>query len=189
MVDHVPLEPERPLPTRAALTLLVGRVTTIKLAYWTAITLFEGLLPLVYRRSFDDRFPLSIAAAVLASVVALAWARSAARSPDPRVGVLSRSIPTVATTFAATTVVASPASLPLLILERARSLEQCGFGTCHEAALGLWIAILAVGTVAIPLVFVASLHRGASARSLGRRPRSWQTPREGGCSTGPRRRR
>lgn len=168
MVDHVPLEPERPLPTRATLTLLVGRVTTIKLAYWTAITLFEGVLPLAYARSFDERFPVSILAGVVASVVALAWARVAARAPDRRVGLLSRSIPAVATTFAATTVVASPASLPLLILERERSLEQCGFGTCHEAALVFWIAILAVGTLAIPLMFAASLYREAPARSLGR---------------------
>ena len=166
MVDHLPLE-ERPLPTRATLTLLVGRVTTIKLAYWTAITLFEGVLPFAYARSFDERLPISIAAGVATSVVAVLWARAAARAPDRRVGRLSRSIPTVATTFAATTVVASPASLPLLILERERSLEQCGVGTCHEAALVFWIAILAVGTLAIPLVFAASLHRGETARSLG----------------------
>lgn len=168
MVDHVPLEPTAPLPTRATLVLLVGRVTTIKLAYWTAITLFEGVLPLVYARSFDDRFPLSIVAGAITSVVALAWARSAARARDRRVGSLTRSIPTVATTFAATTVVASPASLPLLILERERSLEQCGLGTCHEVALVFWIAILAVGTLAIPLVFAASLDRDTAARSLGR---------------------
>ena len=159
---------ERPLPTRATLTLLVGRVTTIKLAYWAAITLFEGTLPLVYAASFDERFRLSIAAGAIASIVGLVWARAAARAPDRRAGLLSRSIPTVATTFAATTVVASPASLPLLILERERSLEQCGFGTCHEVALVFWIAILVVGTVAIPFAFAASLYRETPARSLGR---------------------
>ncbi|HEY6959328.1 MAG TPA: hypothetical protein VI814_10930 [Candidatus Limnocylindria bacterium] len=147
--------------------LLVGRVTTIKLAYWTAITLFEGVLPLAYPRTFDDRFGLSLVAGAIASLVALVWARSSARAPDRRVGRLTRSIPTIATTFAATTVVASPASLPLLILERERSLEQCGFGTCHEVALLFWIAVLLVGTLAIPLVFAASLHGDTAARSLG----------------------
>lgn len=167
MVDHLPLE-ERPLPTRATLTLLVGRVTTIKLAYWTAVTVFEGILPVLYPRSFDERFTFSVLAGTIASVTALGWARWAARARDRRVGLLERSVPTVATTFAATTVVASPASLPLLILERERSIEDCGFGTCHEAALVFWIAILVVGTLAVPLVFSASLHRGAAARSLGR---------------------
>lgn len=167
MVDHVPLDPPPTLPTRATLTLLVGRVTTIKLAYWTGLTFVEAALPFVDARPFDERFPVSITAAALATMLALVWARSAARAPDRRVGTLPRSIPTVATTFAATTVVASPASLPLLILERARSLEQCGSGTCHEAALLLWIAVLLVGTIAIPAVFATSLGTSA-ARSLVR---------------------
>ena len=167
-MDHVPLDAQPTLPTRATLTLLVGRVTTIKLGYWTAITLFEGALPLVLPRPYDERLPISIAAASVATLAALVWARVSARTRDRRVGVLPRSVPTVATTFAATTVVASPASLPLLILERARSIEQCGVGTCHETALVLWIAVLAVGTLVIPTVFAASLHAGSGARSLVR---------------------
>jgi len=164
MVDDLPVR--APLPSRATLTLLVGRVTTIKLAYWLALTLFEAALPIIVPGPFDERFSWSVAAAVLASGFALGWARVAARAPDRRVGVLPRSIPTIATTFAATTVVASPASLPLLILERQRSLESCGFGTCHGEALLLWVGVLVVGTVLIPVVFAASLTAG-KARSAG----------------------
>jgi hypothetical protein len=103
----------------------------------------------------------------LLSIGAIAWARSSARAPDRRAGMLTRSIPSIATTFAATTVVASPASLPLLIVERERSLEGCGFGTCHVEALLLWVLVLIVGTLVIPAVFAASLHGGQNARSLG----------------------
>ncbi len=159
MVDQVPLDPPAPLPTRATLTLLVGRITTIKLAYWASFTVFEALLPSLDPRPFSERFPLSVAAAVVASIVACAWARVSARAHDRRAGSLFRSIPTIATTFAATTVVASPASLPLLVLERERSLEQCGLPTCHGEALLLWIGVLLVGTIAIPTAFAASLHR------------------------------
>lgn len=166
MVDDLPLEPA-PLPRRTTLTLLVGRVTTIKLAYWAAITVFEIALPIVDGRTLAERFPLSVAAATAASVLALAWARFAARQRDRRVGWLERSIPTIATTFAATTVVASPASLPLLIVERERSLEACGVGTCHSETLLLWLAVLIVGTLFIPAVFAASLRKIADARSLG----------------------
>ncbi len=168
MVDQLPLDPapEAPLPRRATLTLLVGRVTTIKLAYWAALTAVEVLFPIVFARPFADRFPVSITLAALTSVVALFWARLAARAPDRRVGHLSRSIPTIATTFAATTVVASPASLPLLIVERQRSLEGCGVGACHLEALVLWVAILVVGTVLIPAVFAVSLRGDESARSV-----------------------
>ena len=153
-------------PSRATLTLLVGRVTTIKLAYWAALTIVEIVLPLIDPRPFAERFALSVGFAVVASGFALGWSRVAARAPDRRVGVLPRSIPTIATTFAATTVVASPASLPLLILERQRSLEDCGFGTCHGEALLLWLAVLIVGTIAIPVTFAASLAKG-KARSPG----------------------
>jgi hypothetical protein len=170
VVDHLPIRaptPQAPLPTRATLTLLVGRVTTIKLAYWAALTAFEIVLALVDQRPFGERFPLSVGIAVVTSIGAIVWARSAARSPDRVVGVLRRTIPTVATTFAATTVVASPASLPLLIVERERSLEGCGFGTCHAEALVLWVAVLVVGTIVIPGVFAASLRGNSDARSLG----------------------
>jgi hypothetical protein len=167
VVDHLPLGAEPPRPFRTTLTLLVGRVTTIKLAYWAAVTVVEIALPLVDPRPFDERLPLSAAFAARASFGALAWARRAARQPDRRVGRRERSIPTIATTFAATTVVASPASLPLLIVERERSLEQCSVGTCHGEALLLWLAVLVVGTLFIPGVFAGSLHKLHEARSLG----------------------
>ena len=166
MVDDLPLE-ATPLPRRATLTLLVGRVTTIKLAYWAAITIFEIVLPFIDSRPFAERLPLSIGFAVVASLASTVWARYAARLPDRRVGRLERSIPTIATTFAATTVVASPASLPLLIVERERSLEGCIVGTCHGEALLLWIAVLIVGTIVIPASFAASLRKLDEARSLG----------------------
>ena len=168
MVDHLPVgrppggfaprePPERPLPHHATLALLVGRITTIKLAYWAALTVFELALPLDPRPR-DERFGSSIAFAVLATFVALLWAKRSAQAVDPRVGAISRSIPTIATTFAAATVVASPASLPLLLVERQRSIEGCiGSVTCHPDALWLWVATLAIGFLVIPGVFAASL--------------------------------
>lgn len=169
MVDDLPLgpAPEAPLPRRATLTLLVGRVTTIKLAYWAALTTGEILLPILFDRPFVERFAWSAAIAAVLSLGVCLFAARAARAPDRRVGVLSRSIPTIATTFAVTTAVASPASLPLLIVERERSLEACGGGTCHPEALLLWVAILIVGTLFIPAVFAGSLRRIDEARSLG----------------------
>jgi hypothetical protein len=165
-VDHLPLEREvePPLPRHHTLVLLVGRVTTIKLAYWAALTLIEAALPLVYARSVAERLPLSVAIAAVATGLTLTWARASARAVDRIAGSLTRSIPTVATTFAATTVVASPASLPLLILERERSLEGCGAGTCHIEAIWYWIGVLAVGTILIPAVFAASMRPNGSAR-------------------------
>ncbi len=80
---------------------------------------------------------------------------------DRRVGRLERSIPTVATTFIAASVVASPASLPLLIIERQRSFEDCFPAVCHWDAVWYWVAALALGTVLIPLVFAARLRRAA----------------------------
>ena len=167
MVDQLPLAPapEAPLPRRATLTLLVGRVTTIKLAYWAALTIVEILLAVVDHRSFAERFPLSVGLAGISRSVRSLCARRAARTPDRRVGVLSRSIPAIATTFAATTAVASPASLPLLIVERQRSLEACGFGTCHSEALLLWVAVLIVGTLFIPAVFAMSLRSDVSTQT------------------------
>jgi hypothetical protein len=144
---------------------LVGRVTTIKLAYWAALTIVEIALPLIYPRPLTERFPPSVGIAVVLSLGAIVWARRAARAPDRRVGILPRSIPAIATTFAATTVVASPASIPLLIVERERSLEGCGVGTCHAEALFLWVFVLIVGTLVIPAVFAASLR---AARPLAR---------------------
>ncbi len=162
-MDHLPLD-AAPLPTRATLTLLVGRVTTIKLTYWAALTATEVLLPAVVPGGVAATFTVSIAATVVASLATILWARRSARAPDRRLGTLHRSIPTVATTFAATSVVASPASLPLLIVERERSLEACGGITCHTEALWLWVAILVVGTLIVPAAFAASLRPLRSAR-------------------------
>ena len=160
MVDHLPVgtEPQRPPPRQATLALLVGRITTIKLAYWASLAAFELALPLDPRPR-DERFASSIAFAVLATFVALLWARHSAAALDPRVGGIPKSIPTIATTFAAASVVASPASLPLLLVERQRSIEGCpGLVTCHPEALWLWVATLAIGFVLIPAVFAASLR-------------------------------
>ena len=160
MVDHLPVgtEAQRPPPRQATLALLVGRITTIKLAYWTALTAFELTIPLVYAPE-AQRFGWSVVFAGVATLAALIWARRSARAIDPRVGALSRSIPTIATTFAAATVVASPASLPLLLVERQRSIEGClGLVTCHPEALWLWVATLLIGFVLIPAVFAASLR-------------------------------
>jgi hypothetical protein len=163
VVDHVPvtsnLEGERlPLPRQKTLALLVGRITTIKLGYWAALTLIELALPRFVDLPFNERFPFSIALGAVTSVAALAWARWQARVVDRRAGGIERGIPTIATTFAAASVVASPASLPLLLVERARSLEGCAPGvSCHLDAIVLWAALFAVGLVLIPAVFAASL--------------------------------
>lgn len=160
MVDHLPVgtEAQRPPPRQATLALLVGRITTIKLAYWAALTLFELALVLD-RRAPEERFSTSIAFAVVATLLALFWARRSARAIDRRVGGISRSIPTIATTFAAATVVASPASLPLLLVERQRSIEGClGSVTCHPESLWLWVATLAIGFLLIPAMFASSLR-------------------------------
>lgn len=160
MVDDLPVgtEARRPPPRQATLALLVGRITTIKLAYWAALTAFELVLPLD-GRPHDERFGSSIAFAVLATFVAILWANRSARAIDARAGALSRSIPTVATTFAAASVVASPASLPLLLVERQRSIEGCaGLITCHPEALWLWVATLVIGLLVIPAVFAGSLR-------------------------------
>jgi len=160
-VDHLPVgdEDQRPPPRHATLALLVGRVTTIKLAYWALLTAFELGLPFALPRDFSGRFVVSVVFAGIASLGALAWANRSARSADDRVGIVPRSIPTVATTFAAATVVASPASLPLLLVERQRSIEECSAHiTCHPEALVLWVAVLAIGFLVIPAVFAASLR-------------------------------
>ncbi len=155
MVDDVPLEAPRPrLPS---LALLVGRVTTIKLAYWSALTVVEVALGL-WARPFDDRFHVSVAAAVLLTLGVCVWAARSARAADRRVGHLERSIPMVATTFIAASVVASPASLPLLILERERSFEDCFPVVCHWEAIWWWVALVAAGTILIPLVFALRLR-------------------------------
>jgi hypothetical protein len=121
----------------------------------------ELALPRVVDRPFDERFPLSVALGAAATVVALFWSRWQARVVDRRAGAIDRGIATVATTFVAASVVASPASLPLLLIERARSIEGCAQGAaCHFEAIWLWVTLFAVGFLLIPAVFAASL-RGA----------------------------
>jgi hypothetical protein len=164
-VDLVPvarnLEGEKlPLPRQKTLALLVGRVTTIKLGYWAVLTVIELVLPrLLDGRSFSERFPFSIAFAAVSTALALIWATWQARLIDRRAGGIERGFATIATTFAAASVVASPASLPLLLIERARSLEGCAPGiSCHLEAIVFWVALFAVGFVLIPAVFAASLR-------------------------------
>lgn len=150
-------EPERPRPFRSTLTLLVGRLTTIKLAYWSALTALEIALGLT-GRPYAERLPWGLALGALLTVVACLWAAQAARAVDRRAGSIERSIPTVATAFITASAVATPASLPLLIVERQRSLEGCGIGTCHWEAIWYWVAALAIGTVVIPVVFAVRLR-------------------------------
>ena len=164
-MDELPLsegsiEGERlPLPRHKTLALLVGRITTIKLAYWAAVTLVEVALPRILDRNFDERFPVSVALGAFISLTVIAWAVAQARAVDRRVGGIERGIATVATTFAAASVVASPASLPLLLIERARSLEGCAPGvSCHLEAIALWVGLFAVGFVLIPFAFAISMR-------------------------------
>jgi len=161
VVDHLPLaeRPRRPRPHRNTLTLLVGRITTIKLAYWTAVTAFELALPRLVDAPSAGRLPFSIAAAALLLLGAMAWAVGSARAIDRRLGGLYRSVPTITTAFIAASVVASPASIPLLLIERQRSLEGCAPGiTCSFVPLLLWVAVLAAGTVLIPAAFAFAMR-------------------------------
>jgi len=159
VVDELSVGERRPLPRQKTLALLVGRVTTIKLGYWAALTFIELALPRLLDRPFEERFPVSIALAAVTTVVALGWARWQARVIDRRAGGIERGIATIATTFAAASVVASPGSLPLLLIERARTLEGCSPGvSCHLEAILLWVALFAVGFVLIPAVFALSLR-------------------------------
>ena len=129
-------------------------MTTIKLAYWAALTVWELWGPRGW----------SIPFAAGASVVAMAWAAWSARRIDPRAGGIARSIPTVATAFVTASVVAAPASLPLLLIERQRSIEGCpGQLTCNPTALLLWVAVFAIGFLVIPAVFGFALRRAEPA--------------------------
>jgi hypothetical protein len=161
VVDHLPLEDEPlPLPRRQTLTLLVGRITTIKLAFWAAVTAFELGLPRVLDRPFADRFGWSIAFAAITTALAIGWAAWSARTIDRDAGGIPRSVATIATTFAAASVVASPASIPLLLVELHISTESCpGGATCHLEPVALWVALFAIGFVVIPAAFAASLRK------------------------------
>lgn len=160
MVDDLPVaRPARPRPHRSTLTLLVGRVTTIKLAYWAAVTAAELALPLAIAGPLESRLPASIAIAAVLAVAAVAWAVSSAGAIDRRLGGLYRSVPTIATAFVAASVVASPASLPLLLIERQRSLEGCAPSvTCHYEPILFWVAVLVVGLAVIPAAFALSMR-------------------------------
>ena len=160
MVDELPLDaPPRPRPQFRTLNLLVGRITTIKLTYWATLTVWEIWGP----RGWSVPF------AAAASAAAMAWAAWSARRIDARAGSIVRSIPTVATAFVTASVVAAPASLPLLLIERQRSIEGCvpAGRTCYGEALLLWVAVLVVGTILVPGVFVTSLRGNGDARSPG----------------------
>ena len=129
-------------------------MTTIKLAYWAALTVWELWGPRGW----------SIAFAAAASGVAMAWAAWSARQVDARAGAIGRSIPTIATAFVTASVVAAPASLPLLLIERQRSIEGCAQQlTCNPTALVLWVAVFAIGFLVIPAVFALALRRGQPA--------------------------
>jgi hypothetical protein len=151
VVDQLPLDdPPRPRPHLRTLNLLVGRITTIKLAYWAALSVWELWGPRGW----------SIPFAATASAIAMGWAAWSARRIDARDGSIARSIPTVATAFVTASVVAAPASLPLLLVERQRSIEGCaGQLTCNPTALFLWVAVFAIGFLVIPAVFAIALRR------------------------------
>src|SRR5207245_8001617 len=95
-VDRSVASEPLPLPRHKTLALLVGRVTTIKLGYWAAVTLGELALPRVIDKTFTERFPYSVALAVLASALAFAWARWQARACDRVSGGIERGIVKVA---------------------------------------------------------------------------------------------
>lgn len=174
MVDHVPLvppdlpdpahrgDPRSPRPHLRTLTLLVGRMTTIKLAYWAALTVWELAAPRGW----------AVAFAALATLVAVGWAIRAARAIDRRSGGIARSTATVATAFATASVVAAPASLPLLLIERVRSVEGCAAQlSCHGEAIWLWIATFLVGFIVIPAAFALALRPDAGPARAAERGR------------------
>lgn len=151
MVDHVPLDPRdppAPRPQLRTLTLLVGRMTTIKLTYWAALTAWEIAAPR----------DLGIAFAIVASAGAILWSIRSARSIDLRSGRIARGVATVSTTFATASVVAAPASIPLLLVERVRSAEGCAAQiTCHGEAIWFWVATFLIGFLVIPAAFAIAL--------------------------------
>ncbi len=128
-------------------------MTTIKLAYWSALTVYELFGPRAW----------SVVVAAATSLVAMGWAFAAARQIDRRAGGIGRSIATAATAFVTASVVAAPASLPLLLIERQHSIEGCsGQLSCHFEALVLWGAVFVIGFAVIPAVFAFSLRRTAA---------------------------
>jgi Flp pilus assembly protein TadB len=131
--------------------------------YWAALTAVEIALGFT-AWTHAERFPVSVLIAVVATALACLWAAYSARAVDRRAGALERSIPTVATTFIAATVVASPASLPLLFVERLRSVEGCAPAVCHWEAIWYWVAAVAIGTVVIPLVFALRMRPASVPR-------------------------
>ncbi len=155
--------PPYPKPRIHTLTLLVGRITTIKLSYWVALAAAEVYLG-TRIAIFEERFPVSIAVAAVATLLAASWAAWSARRTDKRLGILERSLPAIATTFIAASVVATPASLPLLFVEVQRASDGCARGICHWEAIWYWVATVAIGTVVIPLVFALRMKKGDATR-------------------------
>ena len=130
-------------------------MTTIKLAYWAALTAWELGGPRGW----------SIHVAATTSLLAILWAAWSARRTDPRAGSIARSLPAIATAFVTASVVAAPASLPLLLIERQRSIEGCvpAQTTCAPLALFLWVGVFAIGFIVIPAAFALALRRSAAA--------------------------
>ncbi len=155
--------PEHPQPRLPALALLVGRITTIKLAYWAGLTASEIVLGLA-GAPYADRFALALLVGGALTALACIWAALAARVVDRRVGALERSIPTIATSFIAASVVATPASLPLLFVEVRHLGEGCVGTLCHWEAIWYWVAAFVIGTVLIPLVFALRMRGTRTAR-------------------------
>ena len=75
----------------------------------------------------------------------------------------------VATTFVTASVVAAPASLPLLLIERQHSVDGCPPQlSCHGETLVLWAAVFVIGFLLVPAVFALALARRTSEPPGGR---------------------
>ena len=160
MVDHLPVaRPEGPRPHLRTLNLLVGRVTTIKLTYWAALTVYELWGPRAG----------SVPVVVATTLATLAWSVLAARQVDRRAGGIGRSIATVAVTFVTASVVAAPASLPLLLIERQHSIDGCPAElSCHGETLVLWAVVFVIGFLLVPAVFALALAQRTSEPPVSR---------------------
>ena len=125
-------------------------MTTIKLAYWAALTVSEYFGPAAW----------SVPVAAATTLAALGWSAVSARQTDRQAGVIGRSIPTVAVAFVTASVVAAPASLPLLLIERQHSVQGCAAQiTCNPNGLILWAVTFVIGFLLIPAVFALALRR------------------------------
>lgn len=131
-------------------------MTTIKLSYWVVLTAWEYFAA--------PALGASVPIAALTTAGAIGWSVVAARRVDARAGGLGRSVATVATAFVAASVVAAPASLPLLLVERQHSVAGCPpQATCHPDALILWAAVFVIGFLLVPATFALALPRRQAA--------------------------